>query len=138
MNVLHEWALAEAITVTIEYEARKRGSRTIELVEVVVGELQSIDREVFEFALKELIASLRERGIDVRKVDIEFEEAKFKCFRCGYQWNLSEVGISEHEREAIHFIPDVAKVYIRCPKCGSHDFEIVAGRGVYIKRLEFG
>jgi len=134
---LHEWALAESIVLTIEYEARKRGLKIIEVAEVVVGELQSIDREVFEFALNELVASLRERGIDVRRVDIESEEARFRCFRCGYQWSLSEVEISEFEKEAIHFIPDVAKIYIRCPKCGSHDFEIVAGRGVYIKRLQF-
>ena len=134
---MHEWALAESIVLTIEYEARRRGLKTVEVVEVIIGELQSIDREVFEFALNELIASLRERGIDVNRVSIEIEEARFKCFRCGYQWHLSEVGISELEKEAIHFIPDVAKIYIRCPKCGSHDFEIVAGRGVYIKRLEF-
>ena len=134
---MHEWALAESIVLTIEYEARKRGLKIIEVAEVVVGELQSIDREVFEFALNELVASLRERGIDVRRVDIESEEARFRCFRCGYQWSLSEVEISEFEKEAIHFIPDVAKIYIRCPKCGSHDFEIVAGRGVYIKRLQF-
>lgn len=134
---MHEWALAESIVLTIEYEARKRGLKIIEVAEVVVGELQSIDREVFEFALNELVASLRERGVDVRRVDIESEEARFRCFRCGYQWSLSEVEISEFEKEAIHFIPDVAKIYIRCPKCGSHDFEIVAGRGVYIKRLQF-
>ncbi|HID80509.1 MAG TPA: hydrogenase nickel incorporation protein HypA [Ignisphaera sp.] len=134
---MHEWALAESIVLTIEYEAKRRGLKSIKVVEVVVGELQSIDRDVFEFALNELVASLRERGIDVHKVDIESEEARFRCSRCGHQWSLSEVRISEFEKEAIHFIPDVAKIYIRCPKCGSHDFEIVAGRGVYVKRLEF-
>ncbi len=137
-GTLHEWALAEAIVFAIEEEARKRNSKVIEVVEIVLGELQNIDEEIFEFALNELVSTLREHGIDIHKLSIVREDAVFKCLRCGYTWRLRDTDLSDDVREAIHFVPDVARVYIRCPNCGSHDFEIIAGRGVYIKRLVFG
>jgi len=125
-GALHEWALAEAIVFAIEEEARKRNSKVIEVAEVVLGELQNVDKEIFEFALNELVNTLREHGIDVHKLSIVHEDAVFKCLRCGHIWKLRDTDLSDDVREAIHFVPDVARVYIRCPDCGSHDFEIIA------------
>jgi len=44
--------------------------------------------------------------------------------------------LNEDESEAIHFIPEVAFVHARCPKCGSPDFEIMTGRGVSITSIK--
>ena len=44
--------------------------------------------------------------------------------------------LNEDESEAIHFIPEVAFVHTRCPKCGSPDFEIQKGRGVSITQIK--
>jgi hydrogenase nickel incorporation protein HypA/HybF len=44
--------------------------------------------------------------------------------------------IKDDEAEAIHFIPEVAFVHARCPKCGSPDFEILKGRGVSIASIK--
>ena len=44
--------------------------------------------------------------------------------------------INEDESESIHFIPEAAFVHTRCPKCGSPDFEITAGRGVSITQIK--
>jgi hydrogenase nickel incorporation protein HypA/HybF len=38
--------------------------------------------------------------------------------------------------EAIHFVPEMAHVYIKCPSCGSPDFEVVEGRGVWLQSIK--
>ena len=42
----------------------------------------------------------------------------------------------EQEREAIHFLPESAHAYLRCPGCGGPDFVLAAGRGVSIEAVE--
>jgi hydrogenase nickel incorporation protein HypA/HybF len=44
--------------------------------------------------------------------------------------------VSEDTAEAIHFVPEVAHTYIKCPSCGSPDFEIVEGRGVWLENIK--
>ncbi len=43
--------------------------------------------------------------------------------------------LGENEQEAIHFVPEAAHAFIRCPACGSPDFEISKGRGVWVERI---
>ena len=40
-----------------------------------------------------------------------------------------------NEREAIHFVPESAHAFLRCPACKSPDFEISKGRGVWVERI---
>lgn len=129
---MHEWALAEAVTKTVE-ELVARGEG-VNHIEVVLGELQAVDEGVFEVALEELLRSLREeKGIRVEGFKITREKAVFKCFVCGHTWTLDEWELKEDFREAVHFVPEVVHSYYSCPRCGSRDFEIVAGRGVKVK-----
>ncbi|MCI4435879.1 MAG: hydrogenase nickel incorporation protein HypA [Ignisphaera sp.] len=131
---MHELALAQAVVMTLVEEASKRALNNIN-AEVVVGELQSIDMEIFESnlnELKELVYQERKIKINIRIVR---EEARFKCNRCGYIWRLSDLSVAEDAKEAIHFIPEAAHSYIQCPRCGSRDFEIISGRGVYVRLI---
>jgi hydrogenase nickel incorporation protein HypA/HybF len=130
---MHEWALAESIILTIVEEAKNSARNSFE-VEVVVGELQAIDLEVFEFALNELKTVMeREHGISVKSLKIVKEQLKFKCNRCGFVWGLADIRLSDDVKEAVHFVPEVIHSYVQCPKCYSHDFEIVSGRGVSMR-----
>ena len=36
----------------------------------------------------------------------------------------------------IHFVPELAHAYLRCPDCSSADFEVLGGRGVSIDAIE--
>lgn len=131
---MHEWALAESIILTLVEKAKSENKNVIESVEIVVGELQGIDIEVFEFALNELRnLAKEENNIIIKNFRIVEEKASFRCNRCGYVWKLDDISLSAEARESIHFIPEAAHGFIQCPKCGSHDFEIVSGRGVYIR-----
>jgi len=134
---MHEWALAEAVISSVLKAAEGEGLGEITKIKVKVGELHQINIEVFEFALREI--SQPERPI-MRKAEIELETEKavLKCRVCGHEWPFGDAikGLSEEQSESIHFIPEVAHVYIRCPKCESPDFEFVTGRGVWIESIE--
>jgi len=130
---MHEWALAEAVISTISRLAESEGLREIKEVKLKIGELQQIELEVFKFALTQLRDSSLLRNA---KFNIEVVNAEIKCRNCGFRWSLEKEKINGDVAEAIHFVPEVIHAFIRCPKCGSPDFEIIGGRGVWIEDLK--
>ena len=94
---------------------------------IALGELQNVDWDVFRFAL-ENIAKME--GFEIKRIELVERKARFRCNRCGHEWGLDELDLSEEEREAIHFVPEAVHAYVRCPKCGSRDFTVTEGRGV--------
>ncbi len=132
---MHELALADAVIDAVEKNLGGRDPSSVKRVLVMLGELQNIDLEIFEHGLKTLLEG---KAIDYRVFSIEIEEAAFLCNNCGESWKLSEQSeIDEEEREAIHFLPEMAHVYMSCPNCGSRDFTLESGRGVSIAEIEF-
>ncbi len=134
---MHEWALAEGVISTALKVAEKEGLGEITKIKIKLGELQQIEIETFKFALKEII---RPQSIIIRKtnIEIETEKAILKCRVCGQEWAFGDAmkKLSEEESESIHFVPEIAHVYVRCPRCKSPDFEVVKGRGVWIDFIE--
>ncbi len=131
---MHEWALADAVVSTLEEKLGERNLSILKGVHIRLGELQNIDREIFVAGLKMMLRG-KHCSLEVFKIDME--EAGFKCNYCGTGWKLNEYpGIGEDEREAIHFLPESAHAYMQCPKCGSSDFTVAAGRGVLIESME--
>jgi hydrogenase nickel incorporation protein HypA/HybF len=128
---MHEWALAEAVVSAASEVAEKEGLMEISEVKIRLGELQQVEQEILEFALSQLkTAKLKNAMFKIEKV-----KAKLKCRSCGAQWVFSKERLSEATIEAIHFLPEVAHTYIKCPKCGSPDFEILEGRGVWLESI---
>ena len=132
---MHEWALAEGVIFTALKVAEKKGAEKITKIRVRVGELQQIDEEVFESALREIS---RRTAAEGAKIEIGREKSTLKCSTCGHEWSFQESGggLGPEESEAIHFLPDIVSVYIRCPKCGSPDFRVKKGRGVIVDSIE--
>ncbi|NJE06291.1 hydrogenase nickel incorporation protein HypA [Thermococcus sp. M36] len=131
---MHEWALADGIVRTALDYAQKEGATKLLAIRVVLGELQDVNAEIVEFAMKELLKGTIGEGAEIEFVE---EEAVFKCRDCGHEWKLKEVKGSFDERikEDIHFIPEVVHAFLACPKCGSRDFKVLKGRGVYISGI---
>ncbi|KSW12479.1 hypothetical protein CF15_07090 [Pyrodictium occultum] len=121
---MHEWALVNAIIAEIEDKVRQ--GYGVEEVKIILGELQNVDRGVVEAYLGK---ALPEIAPGARVVYVE-EPARFRCRVCGYEWGLDEVELDEETREAIHFVPEAVYSFVRCPRCGSRDYDIVQGRGV--------
>jgi len=134
---MHELALAEAVIATALREAEKEGMHALTRIDVRVGELQRISREGFEFALKEVLPRTEPR-LAGTEILLEIEPAGFRCRPCGREFDLSEISgpAGRDQAEAIHFIPELAHAFLRCPACESPDFEVVRGRGVSIESLE--
>lgn len=132
---MHEWALAEGVISTAIDVAKKEEAGEIIKINIKIGQLQQIDREIFEFALDEIA---KETMAENSERNIEFEDAILECRVCGEEWNFkkSEENLDENQSESIHFVPDLAHTYIRCPSCKSPDFKIKKGRGVWIESVE--
>ena len=132
---MHEWALAEGVITTALDVAEENEASEIVKIRMKIGSLQQIDREVFKLALEEIA---RGTMAEDSELEMETDEAALKCRSCGEKWSFekSKEGLSEVESESIHFVPDLAHTYIRCPNCNSPDFEIEKGRGVWVDSVE--
>ena len=133
---MHEWALAEAVVSTVSKTAREQGFSAVTDIRIKLGQLQQIEADIFKFALKEIMRS-RISLFKCAKIQLQEEKAVLKCKVCGHEWAFADnMGKLDHKRsEAIHFVPEVAHAYVRCPGCGSPDFEILNGRGVWIDSI---
>jgi len=129
---MHEWALAEAVISSLKKVADREGLREIREVHLKVGELQQVDGEILLFALSQM----RSGKLANTKFILKTSRARFKCRVCGHKWTLKEVKAPEEVRESIHFIPEAAYAYLRCPKCNSIDFEIIKGKDVWIEKIK--
>lgn len=130
---MHEWALAEAVLTSARQIADQEHLTSVSEVTIRVGELQGIDRPILRFALKQL----SEGGFFKHtKFHILKAKSQLKCRVCGATWNYNTKKIDKSYAEAIHFVPEVAHTYIKCPKCSSPDFEIASGRGVWLEDLK--
>jgi hydrogenase nickel incorporation protein HypA/HybF len=131
---MHEWALAESLVAAIEEELAKHPRARLRRMNLSFGELQSIDREVFMTAMDGLLTAIPHLEDCVHIVD---EPARFHCNACPQEWTLDDSRrLSPAEREAIHFLPEAAYAYIRCPACGSKDYHLSAGRGIVLQSIE--
>ena len=131
---MHEWALAEAVIATAREATEDKGIEEVTELKIVMGELQQIEREIFEFALKEIIKN--HEIIKNAKITIEIEDALFLCNNCGHEWEFTAKKLPFEESESIHFIPEIVHTYVRCPNCNSPDFTVKKGRGVTLQSIE--
>jgi len=134
---VHELALAEAVVAAALETARRENIARLTRIVVGIGELQSIERETFEYALGQVLPAAEPR-IAGAAFCLETEPARMRCRPCGHDFGLdATAGPASHdESEAIHFVPELAHAFLRCPRCGSPDFELTQGRGVTLRRLE--
>jgi len=128
---MHEWALAEAVISTASQIAEKEGVKEVTEVKIKVGELQQIELDILEFALSQIKTSKFENA----KFAIETTRAELRCRVCENQWVFDKEKLDADTAEAIHFVPEIAHTYIKCPKCGSPDFEILKGRGIWLESI---
>jgi len=129
---MHEWALAEAILASANQIAQKEHLKTVSEVTIRVGELQQVEPPILRFALKQLCEGI----FKDTKFRILKAKSTLKCRVCGTTWKYNPKKLDKATAEAIHFVPEVAHTYIKCPKCGSPDFEIASGRGVWIEDIK--
>lgn len=125
---MHEWALAEGVLSTARKFALENDLTKVTEVVIMIGELQQVEHDVLEFAFEQLKTPMFEDAEFILKS----QPAKFKCRNCGHEWTFKAQGMTEEVSEAIHFVPEMAHVYLKCVECESPDFEVIEGRGVWL------
>jgi len=133
---MHEMALAEGVLVTALNHARSQ-QQAVRRVRVCIGQLQQIDLEVFRGCL-DGVRDDDEPLLKGMEIDLRGETVSFTCRACQGAYGLADMADppDEDELEAIHFVPELAHSYLRCPTCGSPDFQVMQGRGVWIDEIE--
>ena len=129
---MHEWALAEGVIKTADKFAEDQQMEEVTEVRIMIGELQQIEHDIIEFALDQM----RTPRMKNAKFVIDTVPAVFKCRKCSHEWKLETGKLDEETGEAIHFVPEMAHVYLKCPNCGSPDFEVTEGRGVWLASIK--
>ena len=129
---MHEWALAEAILTSAKQVAEQEKLKEVTEVTIKVGELQQIEPPILRFALSQMKSDLFKNT----KFHILKAKSTLKCRVCANLWQFSLKKLDKATAEAIHFVPEAAHSFIKCPKCGSPDFEIVSGRGVWLEDIK--
>ncbi len=129
---MHEWALAEAVIKAAAEIAEKQGLKQVAEVTVRIGELQQVERPIFRFALSQLKPAI----FKTTRFRVRTAKTKLRCRVCGTNWIYDKKKVDKETAEAIHFVPEVAHTFIKCPKCGSPDFEIAEGRGVWFESIK--
>lgn len=129
---MHEWALAEAVITAATQIAAKEKLKEVTEVTVKVGELQQVELDILKFAFQQL----KPANFKNAKFRITRAKTTLHCRACGNTWLFKKQKLDKSTAEAIHFVPEAAHTYIKCPKCGSPDFEITEGRGVWLKNIK--
>lgn len=124
--------MAEGVVSTATRIAEEEGMEEVTEVTVRIGELQQVDREILEFALEQQRTPLMRNA----RFILDSIPGKLRCRVCGWEWLFDPEDLGEEVSEAIHFVPEVAHVYLKCPECGSPDFEVVEGRGVWLASIK--
>jgi hydrogenase nickel incorporation protein HypA/HybF len=134
---MHEWAIAEGVAETALEVAQKEGLDQVTRVEVRIGELQQIKKEVFQFALDEIVPKMTPALKDT-VFELIIDPAILKCRACDAEisYRKAAAGLGFDESESIHFVPELAHAWFRCDACSSQDFEVVGGRGVSLAAVE--
>lgn len=129
---MHEWALAEAVITAAQQVAEKEKLREVREVTIRIGDMQQVEENILRFALSQL------KPARFKNAEFHISKAKttLKCRVCGNAWLFSKTKLGADTTEAIHFVPEVAHSYIKCPKCGSPDFEIAKGRGIWLENIK--
>ena len=128
---MHEWALAEAVIASVSDIVEREGFEEVEEVRIKVGELQQVEHDILKFALSQL----RPARLEGTEFTIEVARAELRCRVCGNEWQFRKEDLDEHAAEAVHFVPEIIHAYVRCPWCGSPDFEVSKGRGLWIESI---
>ncbi|MEM1558086.1 MAG: hydrogenase nickel incorporation protein HypA [Thermoproteota archaeon] len=129
---MHEWALAESVIKTVLKIAEENNIDRITEVKIKIGEMQQLEHEVFKSAL----LHLKPDELKDAEFIVETAETKLRCRVCNYEWFFQKEGFEEDVFESIHFLPEVSHAYIKCPICGSPDFEILEGRGIWVESVK--
>jgi len=120
-------AIIQGILDAVFEKARVLKPKSIKL-HICIGALKFVEPENARFWLEEMLK--KEFGPDLKlNIKIEIIHPEIKC-KCGF------TGKVEHFH-ADHDMVHAGLVEMSCPKCKSEEFDLINGKEVLIKEMEF-
>ncbi len=125
------------IVDTMIHEAKVHNAKKVKEIYLKIGEMSNIDSQILVGAIEDLKDP---NLMDDLKVYATIEKNRFKCRNCGREWNFSEIEkniekINVDGDTPLHYLPDSAQIFIECPYCGSHEFDMYGETGVVIEKI---
>ena len=114
---MHELPVLESILDTVLAHARKHGVRRVAAIHLDVGELSDLEDEWMQRYLDYLGKGSIAQGarLVIRRVPL-----KGRCGACGEAFPICGAGEGP----------------VRCPACGGERFDLVEGKGYFIRSME--
>jgi len=144
---MHELGIAQSIVDYAVSEAKARKASRVSVIQVEVGQLSMIEKPILSNALRMLRTGPMMEGCKFR---VRERKVSFTCRKCSASWAMEEamkqldkvpqellVREPDSKEVPLHFLPSLYPAFVRCPKCGSADLDVVAGEDVRIMRLVF-
>ena len=122
---MHEFSVAYQIAQTVLEIASQKGAKSIKRVEIEVGRLTFLGVDQLKFWVESCLENTIGAGA---QIDLKTVEPRIKCDSCGYEGEMEMVD----DDPIFH----LSLPRLECPKCGSTDLEITAGRDCLIRRIE--
>jgi hydrogenase nickel incorporation protein HypA/HybF len=110
---MHEMALAEGVLRIIEEAARVNAASCIRTVWVEVGALAHVEPEALAFCFDAVTRGSMAEGA---KLEIARTAGAAWCMPCGQRVALARLGDA-------------------CPRCGSHQLQVVAGEEMRVREI---
>ena len=124
MIMVHEFSMSSEIFRRVLEEARRKKADKVIEIKIVIGELTFLNHDQIRFWIKELSkGTIAENA----KVIIVSRKSRIKCRKCGFEGELKM-----RDDPMYHIMTPTFK----CPKCGSHEIDIIAGREVMVKGIK--
>ena len=112
---MHEIGLVDDIVSIIKARLREsKPNSKVKRVNILIGELEHVSAEHFEFHFKE-----RTKATPLEGAELNFKKvtARFRCKDCNNEFS-AEKGLGG------------------CPSCQSHVNDIIAGTGIHVDSIE--
>ncbi len=110
---MHEYSIAKDIGYVIFKKINEEKPKKVNKIVISVGEAAGVDKEFLLHSLKEHI--FKNTICENAEIAFEIEKPKIKCRQCKTE-----------------FVEPI----IKC-NCGSDSFDIVSGKDIFVKSIEF-
>ncbi|MHA1834497.1 MAG: hydrogenase maturation nickel metallochaperone HypA [Candidatus Baldrarchaeia archaeon] len=122
---MHEFSMAQQIFSIVMRVAKENNVKKILEINIEVGQLTFLNPDQLKFALKILSEDTIAQDAKIR---IEIIQPEIRCNSCKYTGRISYDGPESHTIYSI--------IFLKCPKCGSTDVEIIRGKECNIKNIK--
>lgn len=136
---MHEWSLASSIVSSLDRFVRENNIKRVLRVTISLPQLAMLDKEILTEAYRELSKGSPLEGSELI---IEEEPPHFICRNCNREFTLEEAAPqlsrvlrTYGEENPLHFLPDLAPMFVKCPYCGSENI-IVKNTEIKVRRVE--